>query len=97
MFLLILIFCADLVAGADSRRCDRIPSRRQSTVRPVDVVTLFRANQTGRWVLGEDIDNCTGSADDPIDRARTAVNSTTARMTTCHRNAIRVRTVTDIE
>ena len=50
---------------------------------------------TGRGVVGENIDNCAGSANDPIEWPRTHVNSNTARTKPCRRNAIRVRTVTE--
>jgi hypothetical protein len=53
------------------------------------------ATQTGRRVVGENIDNCAGLANDPIEWPRTHVNSNTARMKPCRRNAIRVRTETE--
>ena len=55
----------------------------------VGVATLFRGHQTGRRVVGENNDNCAGSANDPIDRPRTDVKSNTARMKPCRRSEIR--------
>jgi len=49
----------------------------------------FARHQTGRRVVGENNDNCAGSANDPIDRPRTDVKSNTARMKPCRRNEIR--------